>query len=346
MQYRALVLSGKKKISVEHMETKPLESGWVRIKLGAGGICGSDLHYYRDYGNVGFPLKNPVVMGHEASGAIFEIGPDVEDLAPGDKVAVNPVINCGFCPACHSGQSNLCQKKRFPGSALNYPHINGLFREYFEMPAHCCRKVPADTDLAKLAFVEPLACSLHAVMKAGNITGRRVLITGSGPIGVLAAAAARCGGAGQVAITDVTDEPLNIAKKMGADLAVNSLTTPLSELGRFDVAVDASGSPSAVVDCMRSLRKGGTMVQLGTTPSTDLPVPWILLQSMEINILGCSQFNIEFDLAVALILGGRIDPMPMLSRQFAFEDGEEAFKFAGDRKISMKTQFISAKETK
>ncbi len=340
MRYRALVLSGKKKISVERLEAKPLDAGWVRIKLGAGGICGSDMHYYHDYGNVGFPLKNPVVMGHEASGTIHEVGPEVEGLAPGDKVAVNPVINCGFCPACRSGQANLCQKKRFPGSAMNYPHIDGLFREYFEMPARCCRIVPQDTDLAKLAFVEPLSCCLHAVMKAGNLTGRRVLVTGSGPIGVLAAAAARVGGAGHVAITDVTDEPLAIAKRMGADVAVNSLKIPLPELGQFDVAVDASGAPPAVVGCMRALRKGGTMVQLGTTPSADLPVPWILLQSMEINILGSSQFNVEFDLAVSLIMSGRIDPMPMLSRQFTFEEGEAAFAFAGDRKICMKAQFV------
>lgn len=344
MKYRALVISGKKKVAVETKETQELQPGWVRVRLGAGGICGSDMHYYHDFGNVGFPLLNPVVMGHEASGTIDAVGPGVENLKPGDKVAVNPVMNCGFCLPCRQGFANRCEHKRFPGSAMTIPHVDGFFREYFETQARLCVKVPDDTDLYRLAFAEPLACSMHAVGKLGDLVGKTVLVTGSGPIGVLAAAAAKTAGAGCVVITDVADEPLATALKMGADVAVNiagvKLEDELKKIGPVDRAVEASGAPSATVDCMRAIRKGGKMVQLGTSPGGDIPVPWVMFQSKEIDVFGSSQFNTEYDTAVSLILNGVIDPLPMLTRQFPFEEADEAFAFAGDRKASMKVQFI------
>ncbi|MDR2392181.1 MAG: zinc-binding dehydrogenase, partial [Planctomycetota bacterium] len=277
-------------------------------------------------------------------GTIAEIGPGVEDLAPGDKVAVNPVMNCGFCPACQRGEANLCVSKRFPCSAMVVPHMDGFFREYFETQARLCLKVAQSVDLARLAFAEPLACSLHAVLKLGSLAGKKVLITGSGPIGVLAAAAARAVGAGCVIITDVVDEPLDIARTMGADLTVNTAKLPLAkalaDIGPVDAAVEASGAVPALRDCLDALRKGGAMTQLGTTPSGDIGVPWIYFQSKEITVFGSSQFNREYAIAVDLIQSGRIDPSPMLSRQFKFEEGDKAFAVAGDRKICMKAQFI------
>jgi L-idonate 5-dehydrogenase len=343
-EYRAVVLSGKKKVSVETRKAPPLESGWVRVALAAGGICGSDLHYYRDFANVGYSLKNPVVMGHEASGTIAEVGPEVEDLRPGDKVAVNPVMNCGFCPACQRGEANLCVKKRFFCSAMNYPHVDGFFREYFETQARLCLKVPESTDLYRLAFAEPLACTLHAVLKLGDLAGKKVLVTGSGPIGVLAAAAVRAVGAGFLIVTDVVDEPLAIAKTMGADAVLNTrerkLAESLAEIGPMDAAIEASGAVPALLDCLEALRKGGTMVQLGTTPSDGISVPWIYFQAKEINVLGSSQFNREYAIAVSLIQIGRIDPQPLLSRQFKFEEADQAFAVAGDRHVCMKAQFI------
>ncbi len=341
-KYRALVLSGKKKVAVEMLECLALRPGQVRVRLGAGGVCGSDLHYYKDFGNVGFTLKNPIVMGHEASGTVVETGPDVKDLKVGDKVALNPVNNCGICMACRRGEANLCINKRFPCSAMNYPHIHGFFREYIETDARLCVKVPESTDLARLAFAEPLSCSLHAIRQPGELFGKNVLVTGSGPIGVLAAAAAKAAGAARVTITDIADEPLAIALKMGADQAVNTKSTAIADAveGEIDVAVDASGAPSAIVDCMKILRKGGSMVQLGSAPATDIPVPWVTFTTREIKVFGSIQFHVEFELAVKLLTSGRIDPMPMLSRQFSFEQAEEAFAIAADRTQCMKIQFI------
>jgi L-idonate 5-dehydrogenase len=225
-----------------------------------------------------------------------------------------------------------------------YPHMDGLFREYFETQARLCLKVPDDADLSRIAFAEPLACSLHAVLKLGVLAGKKVLITGAGPIGTLAAAAARAAGAGLIIISDVADEPLGIARTMGADLAVNGAKTPLAgvlkDIGPVDAAVEASGAVPALLDCLNALRKGGSMVQLGTTPSGDIGVPWIYFQSKEINVFGSSQFNREYAIAVDMIQGGRIDPKPMLTRQFKFEEADAAFAAAGDRAVCMKAQFV------
>lgn len=342
--YRALVLHDKKKTVVERREPAPLPPGWVRVKFAAGGICGSDLHYFHDFGNVGYPLRHPLTMGHEACGSVAEIGPEVKGLTVGDKVAVNPVMHCGDCMPCRRGEANLCENKRFPCSAMIVPHVEGFFREYFETEARCCVKVPADTDMSALAFAEPLSCSLHAVLRAGSLVGKRVLVTGSGPIGVLAAAAAKAAGAGRITITDIADFPLAIAKKMGADVGINTAGMPPEALpeavGPTDVAIEASGAASAIVGAMHALRKGGTMVQLGTAPVKGATVPWVFFTSKEIEVRGSSQFNTEFETAVSLILDRRVDPLSMLSGQFRFEEADAAFAFAGDRSRCVKAQFI------
>ncbi|MEO8544899.1 MAG: L-idonate 5-dehydrogenase [Betaproteobacteria bacterium] len=343
--YKALVLHGAKTTQLETFTQSPLLPGQVRVRLGAAGICGTDLHYYKDYGNAGFLLKNPVTLGHEAAGTVAELGPGVEGLAVGDKVVVNPVMNCGVCPACRRGQSNLCEKKRYPGSATTFPHVHGFFRELFETEARCCFKVPADADLARMAFVEPLACSLHAVEQAGVIAGRKVLVTGAGPIGTLAAAAAKACGAGELTITDLNDEPLVVARKMGADRTVNvaqqSLDEVVAESGLFDVAIEASGSPQAFAACIKALRKGGTLIQVGILPGADVPVAGNQIMLKELTIKGSNQYTGEFERALQMIQGRRIDVMPMLTSQFTLDQADEAFALAADRRRAMKVQFIA-----
>ncbi|MCD8141174.1 MAG: alcohol dehydrogenase catalytic domain-containing protein [Planctomycetaceae bacterium] len=343
--YRALVLRGKQDAVVERRERTPLRPGQVRVKFAAGGICGSDLHYYHDFGNVGYPLQHPLCMGHEACGSVDDVGPGVTGLQPGDKVAVNPVMPCGVCMPCRRGEANLCENKRFPCSAMIVPHVEGFFREYFETEARCCVPVPADTDMAALAFAEPLSCSLHAVLRAGDLVGKRVLVTGSGPIGILAAAAAKVAGAGRITITDIADQPLEVAERMGADTGVNTAGMDPEAMARavgpVDAAIEASGAASAIVGAMHALRKGGTLVQLGTAPVTGATVPWVFFTAKELQVRGSSQFTTEFETAVALLLHKRIDPLPMLSGQFPFEEAAEAFAFAGDRTRCVKAQFVS-----
>lgn len=341
--HRALVLRGPKSVTVDTVATRPLKPGELRVRIAAAGVCGTDLHYFKDFGNAGFKLAAPVVLGHEAAGVVAAVGPDVEGFAVADKVAINPVMNCGNCLACRRGDSNLCERKRFPGSATTVPHIDGYFQEHAIVEARCCTRVPDDADLTHIAFAEPLACAMHGVRRAGILLGRRVLVTGSGPIGTLVVAAAKAAGAGHVTVTDLIGEPLAIAHAMGADVALNIMNNPLADHvarhGPFEVAFEASGSPDAFRSCMASLRRGGTLVQLGITPPIDSPVAINMIMLKELAILGSNQFTDEFETALAMILSGRIDVSLMLSATLALDSAAEAFALAADRRRSMKVQF-------
>lgn len=343
-QYKALVLTQAQTTIVEQRETTPLKADEVRIRLGAAGICGTDMHYYQNFSNAGFVLQNSIVLGHEASGIVDEVGEQVTNVVVGDKVAVTPVMNCGKCDACRRGEANICENKRFPGSATTVPHIDGFFRELFEIEARCCRKLAPNTPLELMAFVEPTACALHGVERAGNVIGRKVLVTGSGPIGTLAAALAKLNGALSVTITDLTDEPLAIAKQMGVDHCLNVMKTSLddfiAEHGEFDVAIEASGATQAYLSCIKSVRKKGTVVQLSILAESEpkLPINQIMLK--ELDLKGSFQFTGEFERANQLISSGTFNVKPMLSHQFSFEQADEAFSLAKDRSKAMKVQFV------
>ena len=342
--YKALVLTQAQTTVIEEREIVSLKRDEVRVKLAAAGICGTDMHYYQNFSNAGFELQNKIVLGHEASGTIVELGDNVTNVAVGDKVAVTPVMNCGVCKACRRGEANVCENKRFPGSATTVPHIDGFFRELFEIEARCCRKLDPLTELDLMAFVEPTACALHGVERAGNVIGRRVLVTGAGPIGTLAASLAKLNGALSVTITDLTDEPLKIAKEMGVDHCVNVMKDSLDDYiathGEFDVAIEASGATPAYLTCIKSVRKKGTIVQLSILAEQEpkLPINQIMLK--ELDLKGSFQFTGEFERANELISSGTFNVRPMLSKQFTFENAQEAFEVAKDRCKAMKVQFI------
>jgi L-idonate 5-dehydrogenase len=345
--YSAAVLQSAGEICIEQRTTEPIGPGEVRIRLGCAGICGTDLHYYRDFANAGFPLAKPVVLGHEANGTIVEVGDAVQTLDVGDRVVVDPLMACGECPSCRRGRRNLCERKRYPGSATTTPHIDGFFRELFVAPAQNCHRVPADASLAELALVEPFACALHGVAQAGRMLGRRVLVTGAGPIGTLAASAAMLAGAADVVLADIIDEPLAIARQMGVPRTVNLSTQSFEELvaaqGAFDVAIEASGAAVAFGNCLRAVRRGGTVVQLGILPS-EASCPANLIMLRELTIRGSSQYVDEFEAALTMIYDRRLDVRPMITHRFAVADAAEALRVASDRRRSMKVQIVLGEE--
>ncbi|RKF19778.1 L-idonate 5-dehydrogenase [Alginatibacterium sediminis] len=348
-QYRALVLDRAQHTEIQMMTPRTLSEGEVRIKLGAAGICGTDLHYYAAYANSGFEIQSPLTLGHEASGTVSELGPNVVGFEIGDKVAINPVVACGHCLPCRRGQANLCENKRFPGSATTIPHIHGFFREYFEYPASACIKVDPKTSLEELAFVEPLSCSMHAIERAGNLLGRKVLVSGAGPIGVLAAACAKAAGAASVTCTDLSDDTLAIAAQMGADECINVANHPeqlqryFEGNGQFDVVVEASGALPALDNALSAVRRGGTIVLLSNLPAGKVEIRANMIMLKELNFLGTMQFGLEFEKALSLILNRQVDVRPMLSAQFDLADAQQAFELAKDRQRSMKVQLVSNK---
>jgi L-idonate 5-dehydrogenase len=342
---KAIVIHAPRDLRVDEIEpARAPDRGEVRVAISHGGICGSDLHYYHHGGFGAIRIQEPMALGHEVSGIVAAVGPEVVGLAPGDKVAVNPSRPCGLCEYCRRGQANQCLDMRFNGSAMRTPHEQGLFRAEVTVPAGQAIRLSPDADLALTAMSEPLAVCLHAVRQAGGLVGKRVLVSGCGPIGCLTIAAARFAGADEIIATDVAAPALAVATKMGADRAIDLAADPgaLASLeagkGQIDVVFECSGAPPAVLAGLRVLRAGGTLVTVGLGPEVQIPMTQIVTR--ELNVMGSFRFDPEFATAAHLIDTGRIDVRPMLTRVLPAEEARAAFDLASDKARAMKVQIV------
>ena len=314
------------------------------VKMGAAGICGSDMHYFRD-GQIGkFKIQEPLIPGHEASGVIASLGPNVTGLEEGQRVAINPSHPCGTCSRCREGRENLCDSMFFLGSASVFPHAQGMFREYFLISAKQCIPVSNQVSLEELALSEPLSVGLHAVNRAGNLCGKKVLISGSGTIGCMVLLAAKLDGAEQVTMVDVLEEPLAIARKVGADqtLCVKPSASPSPELlNEFDVVFEVSGAASALGNCIELVRRGGTIVQVGTLPVEGVHLFANQIMVKELDIRGSMRFGNVFSRAVRLLEGQRLNVHPILTGRFPIAEAAKALQLAFDKTVSMKVQIVT-----
>lgn len=319
--------------------------GEVLLRLGAAGICGSDVHYYFD-GRVGsFAIREPLVPGHEASAVVAGVGEGVARVRVGDRVAVNPSRPCGACARCREGRENLCERMRFLGSASVFPHMQGLFREYFVMPQAQCEPVPGDVPLDELAMSEPLSVALHSANRAGPLLGRSVLVTGSGTIGCMMVMAARLAGAARVAVTDVVDRPLEVARAVGADVALRIDRLPAGTrladaVGEPDVAFEVSGAPQALAACLDTVRRGGVVVQVGTLPAEGMHLLANQVMARELDLRGSFRFGNVFGDAVRAIASRRVDVRPVLSGAHPLSQAARAIALARDKTVSMKVQLV------
>lgn len=308
------------------------------IRMAAGGICGSDLHYYNHGGFGSVRLREPMILGHEVSGFVEAVGPEC-DLRPGQLVAISPSRPCGVCRYCLAGQQNHCEAMRFYGSAMPFPHIQGAFREWLVVDATQC--APADgLSAGEAAMAEPLAVVLHAAKSAGDLMGRRVLVTGCGPIGMLAILAARAAGAVEIVATDVSDFTLKRARKLGADCTINVSRDTLSDFstgkGHFDVLFECSGVVSALVGAIDVLRPCGIIMQLGLGGDMTLPVQ--AMTAKELQLRGSFRFHAEFFTAVEMMRERRIDVAPLITQTLPLAEAQAAFALASDRSQAIKTQ--------
>ena len=323
----------------------PLASDEVRVRFRSGGICGSDLSYYFK-GRVGdFPVCEPMILGHEIAGEVFETGPEVDNVRPGDHVTLNPSRPCRQCDYCRIGRSNLCRNMRFYGSAALKPHVQGAFSETVIARADQCHRIPEDLAWAEAACAEPLSVALHGVARAGNLWGRSVVIAGAGPIGSLIAVVAKHAGA-RVTITDVVDEPLETALTLGVDEVINVAAAPEKlaayedAKGHFDVGLEATGVPVALASLFKVVRPGGRVVQLGMMPPGEIPLPANMLMAQEIDYVGAFRFHEEFGHAVRLLSDRLIDITPILSAEVPIEEADAAFQLAADRKRALKVTLV------
>jgi len=343
---RAIVIHKAKDLRVEERAEASPQAGQVAITLATGGICGSDLHYYNHGGFGPITIKEPMILGHEVSGYIRALGDGVEGLEVGDLVAISPSRPCGSCKYCAQGLRNHCLNMRFYGSAMPFPHIQGAFQESLIADASQCVKANGLT-AGEAAVAEPLSVTLHAARRAGEMLGKKVLITGSGPIGTLSILAARAAGAAEIVVTDLSDQALAYATKVGADRTINVVTAPDAlaayepDKGYFDVLFECSGAAPALAAGMATMRPRGVVMQLGM--SGDMNLPMLLLTTKELDLRGSFRFHEEFATAVQLMQSGQIDVKPLISHTFGIDDAVEAFEVATDRGQSMKTQIQFAK---
>ncbi|MES5822448.1 L-idonate 5-dehydrogenase [Streptomyces sp. RG80] len=330
------VIHGRNDLRVEELVVPEPGPGQALVAVRYGGVCGSDLHYWRHGGVGDFRLREPMVLGHEVVGTVVSYGDGASGPVPGTAVAVHPATPCGVCPECVDGRRNVCRDTRYLGSAARFPHVQGGFAAQVVVPAAQLRALPKGLELRRAALAEPLSVALHAVRRAGDIAGKHVLVTGAGPIGCLVVAAAKAAGAAKVTVTDLLPEALRYAGVAGADTLVRA-DDPADAgwPGEVDVAVEASGVAAGLDTCLRLVRRGGVVVQLGMLPPGQSPFAGNLVVSREIELRGAFRFDGEFDAALELLAA---EPSfdGLVSAVVPVREAASAFALAADRSVSCK----------
>jgi D-xylulose reductase len=341
---KALVLEAVERLSIAdtdvYGEMGPRD---VRIKIHSVGICGSDVHYYT-HGKIGpFVVKEPMILGHEASGTVIEAGAEVTNLKPGDRVCMEPGIPDPNSRAARLGIYNLDPAVRFWAT----PPIHGCLCESVVHPAAYTFKLPENVSYAEGAMVEPLAIGVHAAKKARIQPGDLAVVLGAGTIGAMTALAAIGGGCSRVIVTDVKQAKLDILAKCGPITTVNARTQSLKDVvdemtdgWGADVVFECSGAESVIANVFESLRPGGRVVLIGM-PVGKAPLDIVGAQVKEASIDTIFRYAHVYDRAVALLGSGKIDVKPFITDSFPFEDSIEAFAWAVDMpETSVKAQIV------
>jgi L-idonate 5-dehydrogenase len=336
----ALVIHAPGDLRVEQIVTPELGPEQLQVRVRCGGICGSDLHYYRHGGFGTVRIQEPMVLGHEVASVIESVGSAVSGYAAGDRIAVSPSRPCGLCRFCQQGLHNHCLDMRYYGSAMRNPHVQGAFRQQLVVETHQAHRLADRISDGEGSMAEPLSVALHAVRRAGPLLGKRVLVTGCGPIGALVVIAARRAGATEIVATDVMPHPLRKVLQVGADEAINMAEQPdaldryTADKGHFDVLFEASGNERALTGAFNALRPRGIIVQLGLGGEMNLPINTIVAK--EFDLRGAFRFHEEFAIAVELLNKGLVDVKPLISATLSYRDSARAFALAGDRTQAMK----------
>jgi len=340
-QMKALVIHAAKDLRLETTDPITPALDELVIDISIGGVCGSDLHYYNHGGFGPITLKEPMILGHEVSGVVRDPGSNKHGFEAGDLVAVSPSRPCYHCSYCLVGRHNHCENMQFYGSAMPVPHIQGAFRQQLTARASQCVKANG-LSAGEAAMAEPFAVTLHATKRAGDLLGKKVLVTGCGPIGVLSIIAARLAGAAEIIATDIADNALSLASVCGADKTINVLDdasglAPYSAgKGYFEVMYECSGNEQALTSGIATLRPRSVLMQLGL--GGDMTLPMMQLTAKEIDLRGSFRFHPEFQTAVELMLSGLVDVKPLITHTVDLSDAESAFIIANDRSQAMKAQ--------
>jgi L-idonate 5-dehydrogenase len=338
---KSFLLYGPKEVQLAERPMPTCGPTQVIVQPKYTGICGSDIHYFRDGYCGSFKPKYPFALGHEFSGVIHSVGEHVTGLAVGDQVAIDPSMPCGSCNYCRGGKYNLCLNMRFFGSASCDPHQDGSMSEYVLVPASNCYVLPPGISLSQASLLEPLSVAMHAVQRAGSVAGKRVLITGGGPIGQLILRVLKSFGAYSITLSDVSNYAREFALLSGATQAVNPMQpAEMRQLESMDIVWEASGNPSALNDGIGALKRGGTLVLVGTMPET-FSITGNAIMSKQLSILGSFRFAHVFEEAIRMVAAGIIQLDGLITDTFPFEETPQALQEALTRHERMKMQLVS-----
>jgi threonine 3-dehydrogenase len=325
---KSLVKAGAERgLRIEDVPVPELGRDDVLIRVLRAGICGTDLHIY-DWDNwAQSHVEPPLIVGHEFAGEIVGLGEDVSDIRLGDLVSGEGHLVCGRCRNCMAGRRVQCARTK--GIGVNHP---GAFAEFIAMPATNVWVHPPDIDLDVAAIFDPFGNAVHTALTF-PILGEDVIITGAGPIGLMAAIVARHAGARHVVITDVSPYRLELARKIGVTLAADATTTTLSETMAelsmregFDVGLEMSGKAGALRDMLTSMTHGGKIALLGL-PTEEFGIDWahLVLNLITIKgIYGRQMFETWYEMAVLIQSG--VDISPVITHRFDAMNFEEAFE--------------------
>jgi L-iditol 2-dehydrogenase len=306
----------------------------VLLRIDSLGVCGSDIHYYTQ-GKIGPQVVAfPQVLGHEFGATIREVGAEVKNLRPGQRVAVDPLVACGACDQCLSGRKNTCRHQKFLGNPGQLP---GALAEYLVMPAASCHPVPDSLSDDEAALVEPFAIGVYAVQMAQLKPGARVGIVGAGPIGLCTLLAMRALAQSTVYVTDLIDERLSLARACGAAWTGNpqrgdvvSTIRQLEPLG-LDAVFECAGEQDALDQGIELLKPGCALLVIGIPELDRVSFNINLLRRNELRVLSVRRQNESVERAIDLIASGRVNVRPLVTHRFSLDEAARAFELVSTR---------------
>jgi L-iditol 2-dehydrogenase len=307
----------------------------VRLQVETVGVCGSDMHYYRT-GRIGDQVvKFPFPVGHELSASVLEVGSDVEDLAVGERVAVDPLVCCGKCDQCTSARPHTCRDQGF----LGVPgQLDGALCEQIVMPARCCYKLPDGVTLVQGALIEPFSIGLYAQRLAGDVAGKTIAVLGCGPIGLSVLTALKAAGPANVYMTDIRDNRAELAGRMGAEWTGDPQRQDIvaeicrSEPTGLDLAYECAGERDTADQCLQLVKPGGTVLIVGIPELDRLSFDMNIMRRCEVRIQNVRRQNECFAPAIDLIAWEKVDLGAMVTHEFPLSETSAAFDIVANYK--------------
>ena len=337
MKNQAAVLYAPHDIRIEERAVPKPGPREVLIEIKAVGVCGSDVHYY-EHGRIGsYVVRQPLILGHESAGVIVDVGEGVGRERIGQRVAIEPGVPDGVCRQCRTGHYNLCPNVRFFGT----PPIDGAFTNYVTILSDFAYALPDQMSDEEGALIEPLSVGLWACRKAKLRGGDHVLITGAGPVGILAMKVALALGVTEITMTDISPQRLEVARKLGATRTVNVAQQSLADAGvEADVLIECSGNQRALKDGILALQPAATAVAVGMGPGEEASIPLSFIQNREIILTGTFRYANTYADAIALVASGHIDLKPVITGHYTLAEAEQALQATQNDPANIKSVVV------